>query len=353
MIRSLWVRFVDWVFRRHTPPALLLQAGVALLLASSIGFVLKIDIPGWLNIGLDTSGVSYITTAGAVVGVGLVIIATLWLTSDRLRAARKRILVVELRGLRDTSDTPLVNALSSEFEGRRDEVLVDLRQGISDGTIVAPETALQRVLLLSNMLATRRAGTDRQDITTVFGGLAPVPFTFLAGMLIDDESAIHQFDWDRQTEKWRQLDGQDDGDRFKLDGLESVPEGAPNVVLAASMSYKADFNAIARAFPGWPVAHLSLANLSVSSHWSEIKQSALAQSFLDALIRLNNQGAQRVHLVLAGPSSLVFRLGRAYDKRNLPSAIVYQYERTHPTPYPWGIELPTHGNAARIVKSAE
>jgi len=38
------------------------------------------------------------------------------------------------------------------------------------------------------------------------------------------------------------------------------------------------------------------------------------------------KGARRAHFVLAAPNSVVFRLGRSYDKRNLPPVVVYQFE---------------------------
>ena len=52
---------------------------------------------------------------------------------------------------------------------------------------------------------------------------------------------------------------------------------------------------------------------------------------------------KEVHLIFAGPSSLVARFGSHYDKRNLPSVIVYQYEQQAEPPFPWGIRMPVAG----------
>ena len=52
---------------------------------------------------------------------------------------------------------------------------------------------------------------------------------------------------------------------------------------------------------------------------------------------------QTVHLFLAAPNSVVFRFGRSYDGRNMPSVIVHQYERSDPARFPWGVRMPYHG----------
>jgi hypothetical protein len=88
-----------------------------------------------------------------------------------------------------------------------------------------------------------------------------------------------------------------------------------------------------------------------SSHWSEAKQSALADQFLDTLKQLDALGVQQIHLVLAAQNSVVFNLGRRYDKRNLPRVAVYQFERGEGTRYPWGIQMPVEGTTdARVVR---
>nr|WP_225931976.1 SAVED domain-containing protein [Pseudomonas anuradhapurensis] len=58
------------------------------------------------------------------------------------------------------------------------------------------------------------------------------------------------------------------------------------------------------------------------------KQSALAEQFLQVVKGLLAKGAKTIHLIIAAPNSVVFNLGRIYDRRLLPSAIVYQYERS-------------------------
>lgn len=49
--------------------------------------------------------------------------------------------------------------------------------------------------------------------------------------------------------------------------------------------------------------------------------------------------------------SVVFRFSQLYDKRNLPSMIVYQYERAGSPSYPWGVVMPVSGQLRAAVRS--
>ncbi|MBY5587699.1 SAVED domain-containing protein [Rhizobium leguminosarum] len=94
---------------------------------------------------------------------------------------------------------------------------------------------------------------------------------------------------------------------------------APSV-LAVSASYEARTESSATSFD-LPIVRLSMPDLA-SSHWSQSKQSALAQQLFDAARQLEARGVTLIHLVLAAQDSVAFNLGRRYDKRNLPNLIV-------------------------------
>lgn len=132
-------------------------------------------------------------------------------------------------------------------------------------------------------------------------------------------------------------------------GIDQVPTDAPAAILTVSVSYKVDVPAVRRTFGSLPLVELDLPNGTPSCHWSEQKQQALVQAFRDTVIGLGNRRVGRIHLVLAAQSSIAFRFGQAYDRRNLPPLIVYQYERSNNPPYPWGVSMPTHGLAAATI----
>ena len=285
--------------------------------------------------------------AAATIGMGLIGAGFVWeiirYRAERRRLARKKIVVVEARGLRDTSGAPLIESLPSKFQGQRDQVLVDIRQRVKDGEIVAPEAALEDLISLPADLKRRESGYDRRDLTLVYGGLTPVPFTFLTGVLIDDEGTAFILDWDRHAESWRELNGVDDGKRFRVRGLDNVPVGTNEVALAVSVSYAVNADDIRARLCDIPVVELVLEDGSPDCHWSEEKQRALGKQFLDMAITLGNRGVRRIHLFLAAQNSIAFRFGRLYDKRNLPEVAIYQYKRGAVPPYPWSVLMPVCG----------
>ena len=348
-IRSL----IDWVFRRRSPALL----------------IVRIALPAWrlpsaragrwtcqsrfrtavlmLALTVLVAHRFVLVWATTVLGLILILAGFVWevfrYRAEQRRIARKKIIVIEARGLRDTGGAPLIEALPPRFEGQRDHVLVDLRQGVKDGEIVAPEAVLEDLISLSADLKRRENGFDRRDLTLVYGGLTPVPFTFLTGVLIDDEGAAFILDWDRHAEAWRELNSADDGKRFQTAGLDNVPHGAEEVALAVSVSYGVNADDVRAQFGNIPVVELHLEDGSPDCHWSEKKQRALGRQFLEAAIGLGNRGVWRIHVFLAAQNSIAFRFGRLYDKRNLPEVAVYQYQRNAIPPYPWGVLMPVCG----------
>ena len=349
-VRSL----IDWLFRRRSLALRIMGIGVfCLSLAFGAGWALEVSFPlsdGRIDVDFDSAGgtpvvIVYLT---GIVGLALIIsgliLEMLRYRAERHRLARKKIIVIEVRGLRDGSQSSLINALPPRMEGHRDHVLIDLRQRVKDGEIVAPEAALEDLISLPVDLKRRENGIDRRDLSLVYGGLASVPFTFLTGVLIDDEGGAFIFDWDRQAEAWRELNGADDGNRFQVTGLRNVIAGSTNeAALAVSVSYRVIADDVRTRVGDIPVVELKLNGGSPDCHWSDQKQRALGQQFLNAAIDLSNRGVKRIHLFLAAQNSIAFRFGRLYDKRNLPEAVVYQYQKGIFQPYPWGVLMPVCG----------
>lgn len=343
---------IEWIFRRKSFAALLLKSAVVVGIATVSGTAFNLTIPtsmGPLSLGTGNA-VAPVWAFGVPVSITLFIWSFIARRTEDRATDRKRVLAIELRGLRDIQGTPLVGAIPNNILGRREQILVDTRQRVEDGFVTDPHVALRRLLELPNSLKSVTDGVDRTDITIVFGGLAPVPLTFLAGVLIDDEGQCEVVDWDRHAKQWRPLLERDDGVRFEIDEIERVSPNAPSVCLAVSMSYAADIGAIREEFAGVPIVEMRLPARGTETHWSGKKQEALARQFLDVAMRLADAGVNEIHLVLAAPSSFVFRLGRLYDKRNLPAICVYQYEKGLSTKYPWGIQMPVCGRTPVVTE---
>lgn len=252
---------------------------------------------------------------------------------------RKKVIVIEGRGLREDDGSPLTEAVPTDIVGNRIGVLMDLRQR-KDGLVVDPEELLLDVDSTRKQVQQYAKHGDSRDVTLVYGGLTPVPLTFLSGVVFDDEGRIVVMDWDRTREAWRSLDSDDDGQRFEIEGLDDVGS-SKEVVVAVSLSYQVRSENIVTTF-SYPVVRMTMPDLE-SSHWSQVKQNALATQFFEVAKRLEAKGVTTIHLLLAGQNSVVFNLGRRYDKRNLPDVIVYQYEGAGEKKFPWGVRMPVRG----------
>ena len=346
--------FVEWLFRPRSVGLALVRSGLGMLaLVFAFGFVFDFSWPlenGRIDLKLDTSNGTPQLIAYGVATVALVLIALgTFLEFQRFRRLqRKRTIAIELRGLRDGHGIPLADAIPGRIEGNREQLLLDIRQ-LDDGQITSPQHAMDRILQLPSELRSRIDGADRDDITLVYGGLAAVPFTFLTGVLLDDETRLEVMDWDRVQAAWRTLEDPDDGQRFEVTGLSDLADAESTVAVAISASYDVDVMGVSTRLPSVPIIGLKLQGRSNKSHWSGAKQAALCDQFLNTLIELSGRGVGIIHLFIAAPSSLVLNLGRAYDKRNLPTVIVHQYERSQAQPYPWGIAMPVAGTAASLV----
>jgi hypothetical protein len=271
--------------------------------------------------------------------------------SERQELSKRKVIAIEVRGLRNVPGVPLVDSIPSSIQGRREQLLLDLRQYISDGTITDPTAALATILALPDDLRRREAGLNRGDITFVYGGLAPVPLTFLTGILADDEGQYVITDWDRHAGRWRLLADPDDLKRFVISGLQHLSTETTEAALAISVSYGIDPDDVRSRVGEMPLVEVALDGGNPDAHWSGDKIAALGRQFLEVLGDLNRRGVKRVHLFLAAQNSVVFRFGRLYDRRNLPELVVYQFERGKSPAYPWGVLMPVAGLAAPKIVS--
>ena len=342
-LRSL----IDWVFRRRSVGASLIKVGVPLYALVLVSLTIGITIPtknGPFVFSWDTSGGSAGLSWGVfAVATAIVVTGLLLIIRDIRRENRQKVIVIEARGLRDWQGEPLEKAVPPSVPGRRDPVIVDVRQGLIDGQIVAPERALQQLTSLPHDIARRTSGTDRSDVSFVLGGLAPVPFLFLLGVIVDDEHRTTIMDWDRTRRIWRPLDDEDDGKGFDVTGMDAVTTGSAKVCLCISASYDVLESDVRLVEPTTPIVRMDLRDRSTTSHFSEDKQQCLAQQFLDTVMALAAKGVGEIALFLAAPASLSLRLGTVYDRRNLPRIAVNQFEQSDPKKFPWMVWMPVAG----------
>jgi hypothetical protein len=342
-----WRSLIEYVFRRRSAGASLIKTGVPLYALVLVSLTIGVTIPtenGPFVFSWDTSGGSAALSWGVfIVATAIVATGLMLVIRDYRRENREKVIVIEARGLRDSQGEPLDRAVPISLRGRRDPMIVDVRQGLTDGQIVKPERALQRLAGLPDDIARRTQGLDRSDISFVLGGLAPVPLLFLLGVIVDDEHRTLFMDWDRDRRIWRPLDDDDDGREFDVTGLGAVATGTRRAALCVSASYDVLDDDVRLVEASAPIVRMDLQDRSTASHWSEAKQQRLTRQFRETVMSLARLGITEISLFLAAPASLSLRLGCAYDKRNLPSVTVNQFERSDPKKFPWAVRMPVAG----------
>lgn len=339
--------FLEWRFRKRSIALALVRSGATLAAVSVGGVAWRVR---WgdaeLSFGNDTFFA--LSLIGLSISVSLVVVGLLVVQRDHRvevnARERKRILVVEQRGLQTRFSTPLKEAIPKLLVGQIVERVIDVSPYFRDGALTEPAAAFIHVRDTRAVLRQGLGEIQPSDVTVVYGGISPVPLTFLAGTFVEDESGVLIMDWDRIAGRWRQLDGDDDGDRFGEPDLTAIPTKTAEVSLIVSVSYEVDETAVRRLDPSRPVIALRLRTPAVGNHWSEAKQQALSEAFVRLLGMLASRGVSEVHVFLAAPNSFVFRLGSHLD-RNMPAVTVYQREPSDPTGFPWGVRMPAHGQS--------
>lgn len=350
------IRLLDF-FTRRSIGGSLLRSGIALAVVTlGADFAVQVSRKnrgdGWsFSLATGQGLPQAVTLIFVVLAIILICTGTYVLLTEYLRERRRRLVVIELRGLHASPDTPAVDRVLPIFRGERRHLPIDFRPQ-SQGERVDPVLILQRMSSLIGTLHSLSHGLDKRDVQVAAGGLAAVPALFLQGVLLDDESQVHLYDWDRNVKDWRAIDGPDDLDRFQPPQGASTTALPPELVMVVEASYAVDHNDIVATFGASTlVVRLSVATPLADRFNSEQKQQAMVLQFRDTVQELHTKGVEKIHLVAAVPSSLGIRMGMAYDKRLHPEIVVYQYERGLPKPYPWGLQMPNVVAQLQIVKT--
>lgn len=355
--------FLRFIYRRKSWPRIVFGSGVACVVASvtgGISFVVDLLVrlvqPTTANQVANQDWLAFLPVGCFMIGVLLIasggVAGFIDWRNERKEKSRQYAIVVELRGLRVSHDVPVEEADALSSMVGRHTIMVDVRNQLDEGRLSDPGLALRRVTdILPSQLLSSIEGKKAKDIQLAFGGMAAVPLTFLAGVLIDDESQVMRLEWNRHDQSWRELSEPDDLHRFEIIAVRDSP-GASTLALCISFSYPIETNAVLDLLPDAKLVEFRLPAFGVDGHWSGKKQAALAKQFLDTLVAHAN--FTEIHIFLAAPSSFAFLLGQCYDKRNLPPARVYQYERGQIPVFPWAVSMPVAGKSdAEVIWTNE
>lgn len=352
-MKSYFLAVVDLIkFFRPSFAGRLVKSGVALEVLSFAGYKLIFAYERYTNNDHVTVGISSTDTSEWVLnGLGilgvLLMLSGLWIgwndwLTVRRSNSRKKNIIIELRGLSATLNQSLKSSISKTMSGQVDEVLVEIGHHVTAGTSSELEKGLEKVNNIHSRIENAIAGKDPDDISIHVGAIAPIPFQFLLGVILDDEFSPNIWEYERLKNEWQTLDQNDLSIVLNEQIDPSISSQDTEVVVVVSATFAVLDSTITNTWPDLKVAKIENPTATPNSIWTEADQILIVQSFLRVMALLKNRGVKKVHLLLAASPSMCIRLGRHFDQRNLPEVTVYQFDRNLDR-YTWGVEIASIG----------
>lgn len=172
-----------------------------------------------------------------------------------------------------------------------------------------------------------------------YGGIVQAPFQVLAGYRLSSWTAVALLEWDRARHHWCGL-RQGKGPNLGLARTDEPVSAAADVAIALEISYPIATPDIIMSVPAvGRIVRLSLTppRLDALTHMEQATEiSAATRVVLDELAPQLRAGG-RVHLFIAGPMSVGFRVGQLVSRTLHPLVHVYSYSMNNNPPYAWGL----------------
>lgn len=251
---------------------------------------------------------------------------------------RKLVLCVQFDAYNEVIPALLTVAVPVEIKGKRIPILIQKRDSLVGGHGV--EDVAGEIMHIKKSLLQHAGGRDLNDISVCAGGLAPVPFLFMLGNVLEDDRPISWAEWERNSRRWL----------WSKDGV-SVPMWdipmlnaiySSDVVLRSGITYPIFPEDVSKAFQNHDVVVWEPTEKLTEIVLDESSCTKICNEFKKLLRQLNSKGVKQIHFLLACSTALTMRIGSVFDPRNMPNVIVYQYERGSDLVYIWGLGIKSH-----------
>ncbi len=261
---------------------------------------------------------------------------------DLKAQSRKKAIFIMNQGLDKTITNPLQAIIESKYRNVN-TIKIDLIPYMKDRSVLLPEKALQETIRRIDHAKSSIGDSSSDDISFIYGGLAPVPLAYAAGYLFSNKNDIEVWDYDRDSRGkncWYSLDKPSmvEVPFFSQEGIVSS-----EVCVVLPMSFPIDISLIKAKFNESAIFSAIPSKHSNDNMASYESQKQMQKRFRELLIDLKGKNVSSVHVFCAAQASFNFNMGRQIDG-NHPQCIVYQYEPSQLDKYPWGIILNTVGS---------
>lgn len=251
---------------------------------------------------------------------------------------RKVVLCVQFDAYNEVIPALLTAAISTEVKGKRMSILIQKRDALVGGHGI--QDVANEVMHIKKSLLQHAGGRDLNDITVCAGGIAPVPFLFMLGNVLEDDRPVSWAEWERNSRRWLWSKDGTSVPAWDIPTLDLIQTS--DVVLRSGITYPITAGDVSKAFPNHDVVVWEPKEDLFQVIFDEASCTSICDEFKKLLRLLNSKGVKRVHFLLACSTALTMRLGSVLDPRNMPDVIVYQYEKSSDLVYIWGLGIQSH-----------
>lgn len=187
-------------------------------------------------------------------------------------------------------------------------------------------------------------------------GIAHIPLIFRAGFQIGDEGEVRLMHKYRNEQSvFKEISK--DADDFKVQlkrNYHSINTAHKEMLVVVATSFpvsSSDLKVFCDYNIGY-VLHYGMLEQTLYGVDSVVSYAVMNRLRTLILTRIRmivaSENIEKIHLVLATSSDFTFYLSQGFSKYHDPEIIVYQYDRSNPRKYPWGISNKAHPKSAII-----
>ena len=314
-------------------PATMITAGISLVVAAFPGT--KETILSFIA-GMADKNVSYETDYAMIICGMFLTLFGFWYKKN----IRDRIYILNMFGIpvqKEISDDSNVKELKlADFKVK--EIIIDFVDVFN-----VKMTAKNNEIIVKKIEKMCTAFVNRSNgFKSCFTGMAPIPYTILAGTYLASGKVRRYFEYRRADAKYYELSKRKKKDCQKLDTIYPNPlnVASTEVVVALSVTRKVQKVDLSQ-FGTMDVVEIELPTPNDNVIKSLMHLDEYAGEVLNQIEGLKQKypSIQKVHFVASIPSCLSIEIGKrfALNTHRLPQIISYHFVNTETPKYPFGV----------------
>jgi hypothetical protein len=205
-----------------------------------------------------------------------------------------------------------------------------------DSAIKSQEDLLKRIREIQNI--------SNQYIIRYYG-LAYIPLIVQMGFSLN-RTPVELFGTGRQSGKWVSLNTEENFPEI-IPNLENITavNNSEEIAITVSVSQKVHKSQVYQTISSEiPLLSLQVSDPKLDIVESTLQVNAYAKAFLEVLdlAHKDNPRLKRIHLFLATPPTVAFRIGQQISPIHHGNVIVYNFIKSENPQYKWGIDIKTN-----------